>query len=390
GGGGGGGSDSGSISSSSSSTSSTSSSSTDGSSGSDAAAATAPNSKTRSGDGGRRKRRSSSASFYDYWSFYNSHPASVIRSGTKEMVDDILSSASDDCTVSAPAPSPLVTIPSRQTLTKDTSRGGSTAARSGASITGGGISDEDIRAQGAQTLAKTGGVVTATARRAKDSKLRLEELRKHSENGRCADCSAPCADWASVAEGCFVCLKCAAQHRKLGMHVTFTRSLTMDKWTEESLRAMEAGGNERLAAFVRRVGLYPWSTIKDKYTHPCLPLYRQHLVAVAEGKEPSPLSREALEQARAVLTASGEEGSYDEDHDENTNSNDGKDCSGRSNSRGAGDTTDAPLKSFVKNVGNGYGGIRHAFQQWSCHGGEVGRRAPAGAKGRGGVETGAG
>lgn len=48
---------------------------------------------------------------------------------------------------------------------------------------------------------------------------------------RCADCSAPCADWASVAQGCFVCLNCAGQHRNLGMHVTFTRSLTMDKWT---------------------------------------------------------------------------------------------------------------------------------------------------------------
>lgn len=48
---------------------------------------------------------------------------------------------------------------------------------------------------------------------------------------RCADCGAPCADWASVAHGSFVCLNCAEQHRGLGMHVTFTRSLTMDKWT---------------------------------------------------------------------------------------------------------------------------------------------------------------
>lgn len=61
---------------------------------------------------------------------------------------------------------------------------------------------------------------------------------------------------------------------------------------------MEAGGNERLAAFARRIGLYPWSTIQEKYTHPCLQLYRRHIVALADGKDPPPLSRAALEQAR--------------------------------------------------------------------------------------------
>lgn len=52
-----------------------------------------------------------------------------------------------------------------------------------------------------------------------------------------------------------------------------------------------------MAEFVRRIDLYPWSTIQDKYEHPCLPLYRKHIAALADGEEPPPISREALEKA---------------------------------------------------------------------------------------------
>lgn len=63
---------------------------------------------------------------------------------------------------------------------------------------------------------------------------------------------------------------------------------------------MEAGGNRGLAEFVRRIGLFPWSTIEDKYAHPCLPLYRKHIVAIADGDEPPPIPREALEKVSSL------------------------------------------------------------------------------------------
>jgi len=69
---------------------------------------------------------------------------------------------------------------------------------------------------------------------------------------------------------------------------------------EGDLRIMEAGGNNQLAEFVSRVGLYPWCTTRDKYSHPCLPLYRKHLVALAGGQQPPPIPREALEKASSV------------------------------------------------------------------------------------------
>lgn len=59
---------------------------------------------------------------------------------------------------------------------------------------------------------------------------------------------------------------------------------------------MEVGGNQRLAEFVRQAGLYPWSSIDDKYGHPCLGLYREYIAALSEGREPPALSRETLEK----------------------------------------------------------------------------------------------
>lgn len=63
---------------------------------------------------------------------------------------------------------------------------------------------------------------------------------------------------------------------------------------------MEAGGNRRLAEFVRRIGFYPWSAVQDKYEHPCFSLYRKHLIALADGEEPPPISREALEKVSSL------------------------------------------------------------------------------------------
>ena len=60
---------------------------------------------------------------------------------------------------------------------------------------------------------------------------------------------------------------------------------------------MEAGGNQRLTEFIRQAGLYSVSSVAEKYAHPFLALYREHIAALGEGKDPPPLTREALEQA---------------------------------------------------------------------------------------------
>ena len=64
---------------------------------------------------------------------------------------------------------------------------------------------------------------------------------------------------------------------------------------------MEAGGNQRLSEFIRRAGLYSSSSVAEKYAHPFLALYREHIAALCEGEDPPPLTREALEQASEAV-----------------------------------------------------------------------------------------
>lgn len=57
-------------------------------------------------------------------------------------------------------------------------------------------------------------------------------LLNQPENKICADCDAKQPRWASVKLGLFICLKCSGIHRSLGVHISFVRSVSLDKWTE--------------------------------------------------------------------------------------------------------------------------------------------------------------
>jgi len=78
-----------------------------------------------------------------------------------------------------------------------------------------------------------------------------EELQKELKgllrgaNSRCVDCNEPMPTWASVNLGVFMCLACSGVHRSLGVHISFIKSLSLDKWTRELVNNMKSGGNER-------------------------------------------------------------------------------------------------------------------------------------------------
>eukprot|EP00578_Thalassiosira_sp_NH16_P025595 CAMPEP_0181100852 /NCGR_PEP_ID=MMETSP1071-20121207/13422_1 /TAXON_ID=35127 /ORGANISM="Thalassiosira sp., Strain NH16" /LENGTH=486 /DNA_ID=CAMNT_0023183625 /DNA_START=146 /DNA_END=1606 /DNA_ORIENTATION=+ len=93
-----------------------------------------------------------------------------------------------------------------------------------------------------------------------DFKRRLKALMLRPENQVCSDCPERQPRWASLikpppgappgslAIGAFCCLECSGSHRRLGVHISFVRSVNLDQWKEQEVLAMENGGNQKVNA----------------------------------------------------------------------------------------------------------------------------------------------
>ncbi|CAB1457824.1 unnamed protein product [Pleuronectes platessa] len=79
---------------------------------------------------------------------------------------------------------------------------------------------------------------------------------------------------------------CVLNHRGLGVHLSFVRSVTMDKWKDIELEKMKEGGNGKYRLFLESQDDYnPNWNLQEKYNSKAAALFRDKVATLAEGKE---------------------------------------------------------------------------------------------------------
>ena len=71
----------------------------------------------------------------------------------------------------------------------------------------------------------------------------IKNILSIPSNQSCFDCGNKRPRWSSPYLGILICMECAGRHRSYGTHISFVKSVDLDKWNKKQLKSLELTGN---------------------------------------------------------------------------------------------------------------------------------------------------
>jgi len=107
----------------------------------------------------------------------------------------------------------------------------------------------------------------------------FRDLRTELNNKRCFDCPEKNPQWTSVPYGIYLCVNCATVHRRMGTHISFVRSTTLDRWSPTQIMHLMVGGNRNAFIFFKKHGWVEENADSRtaKYISKAAVKYKQHV-----------------------------------------------------------------------------------------------------------------
>jgi len=91
----------------------------------------------------------------------------------------------------------------------------------------------------------------------------MKEICSIPSNKTCFDCGSRSPTWSSPYLGILLCMECAGRHRSYGTHISFIKSINLDKWNKKQLKSLELTGNLYAKKKFEKLGVPKIDSIYD-------------------------------------------------------------------------------------------------------------------------------